>query len=164
MFGTTSRSHDTMGGHVHSILITHLLRARPAWMGTRNMISNSVHRLFPLSVSPLVFEFSPYRSTQPRSNLRPGYVHFHHSSNKSGTFPFQALTQSCSLRNHYIWYVMLGFSRGPIFRGEATVMTSRQLVVCHTPFRERGNGASIHVPRCSNHTYSNNMITRFHVQ
>jgi hypothetical protein len=61
--------------------------------------------------------FFPYLSTRPRSNPRPGQVRFHHSSNKSGTFPFWALTQSCSLENHYVWDVMSGHSWSPIFRG-----------------------------------------------
>jgi hypothetical protein len=32
----------------------------------------------------------------------------------------------------------------------------RKLVRCHTPFRERGNEASIMCPGCSNHTHGNN--------
>jgi hypothetical protein len=38
------------------------------------------------------------------------------------------------------------------------------LTSCHTPFRDSGNEASIHVQRCFINTYSNNMINRFHVQ
>jgi hypothetical protein len=99
------------------------------WLGTGNMRSNTVHRHFPLSDSPLMVEIFPYPSTWPRSNLMPGQVHFHCSSHKSGNFSFRPLTQSCSLGKHYVREVTW-LSRLPIFRGgEAIVMTSRQLFV-----------------------------------
>jgi hypothetical protein len=77
-------------------------------------------------IAHLCLRFFPYPSTQPRSNSRPGQVSFHHSSHKSGTFPFTSLTLSCSLGKHYVHDVTLGHSRAPNFRGEANVMTSRQ--------------------------------------
>jgi hypothetical protein len=105
-FGTEHREAMTQGGNVNNIQISHLLCARHVWLGTRNTRLNSVHEHFPLSDSPHMFEFFPYPSTQPRSNPRSGYVCFHHLSHKCGTFLIRALTQSCSLGNHYVWDVM----------------------------------------------------------
>jgi hypothetical protein len=126
----TSGSHD-MRGPV-SIAYNSASFSEPdcTWWDTRNMISNSVDGCFPLWDSPLMFEIFPFPSNRSCSNLRLGQVRFCHSSHESGAFTFLALTQSCTLGNHYIQDITSGHSRAPIFRGgEAIVMTSRQVFV-----------------------------------
>jgi hypothetical protein len=98
------------------------------WLGTRNMRLISVHGHFPLSHSPLMFEIFPYpASLKPEAGKTPFMSFIPPISH----IPFWALTQSCSLGNHYVPDVSSGHSRSPIFRGggEAIVMTSMQLFV-----------------------------------
>jgi hypothetical protein len=104
----TSGSHDMMGPVSIDSKSATFFKPGRTWLGTENMRLDSIHGCFPLLDSPLVFEIFPFLSTRPHSNPRPGQVHFRHSSHKLGTFLFWALTQSCSLRNHYIWDVTSG--------------------------------------------------------
>jgi hypothetical protein len=84
------------------------------WLGTRNMRLISVHGHFPLSHSPLMFEIFPYpASLKPEAGKTPFMSFIPPISH----IPFWALTQSCSLGNHYVPDVSSGHSRSPIFRG-----------------------------------------------
>jgi hypothetical protein len=125
----TSGSHDKRGPV--SIASNFATFSWPdwTWLGTRNMRLNFVHRHFLLSDNPLVFEIFPYPSPaslkpEARKSQFPSFIppiwHLSVPGPNPILQPREPLCLGCNI----------GSFLNPYFqRGEATVMTSRQVFI-----------------------------------